>query len=228
MTQNVEDYVLDYRQGNILYEIHLIDSPGFDDGSLLDSQVLARITNFVITTYKLKHQLAGVLYLHDITKQKLGGAGLRNIRLLENMIGIDKWDHCTLLTTKCGCTTNPKGEEDRERKLRTDDRYFKDMLNNSRQAKMERFDPKSKGTALALIKPFLKRDFHPKVVLQMADPKGPRLTLGETDAGKVVYDNLAKLAETEGKLAEVEESQKILAQKYDENVFEKFKEKGTS
>lgn len=87
----VQDYILNYIHKNILYEIHLIDSPGFDDGSLLDSQVLSRIATYLNTNYKCKQRLAGVLYLHDITKAKVGGVGERNLRMLENMIGSGKY-----------------------------------------------------------------------------------------------------------------------------------------
>lgn len=114
VTQAVQDYVLDYRQGNVLYAIHLIDLPGFDDDTLADDKVLLSIANFVNTTYKLKQTIAGVIYLHDITKQRMGGVGERNLRMLEKMIGIEKWDNCSLVTTNWGCTTNPEGEEKRK------------------------------------------------------------------------------------------------------------------
>ena len=194
----MQDYVLDYRQGNILYEIHLIDSPGFDDGTHLDAEVLSRIATYVNNTYKLKQTLAGVIYLHDISIGKLGGVGQRNLRMLENLIGIDKWDNCTLVTTKWGCTTNPQGEEERERTLKEKDKYFGAMLGHSRQASMARFDPKSKGKALEIIKPHLDKSFAPHISMQMVDPHGPKLALGETDAGKVVAENLDKLHQAQG------------------------------
>lgn len=68
--------------------MHLIDSPGFDDRSLSDFKVLTRIADFVNTHYKLGNTLAGVLYLHDITKAKMGGVGLRNLRTLEQMLAL--------------------------------------------------------------------------------------------------------------------------------------------
>ena len=225
MTEDVQDYVLDYRQGNILYEIHLIDSPGFDDGNHVDAEVLSRIATYINHTYLLKQTLAGVLYLHDITKGKMGGVGQRNLRMLENMIGIDKWDNCTLVTTKWGCTTNPRGEEENEKTLIREDKYFGAMLRHARQASMVRFDPKSKGKALEIIKAHLDKSFAPHISMQMVDPHGPQLALGETDAGKVVAEHLEKLHRATGQLAEVEAARKILAQKFDEKLFEEFKGK---
>ena len=73
MTQDVQDYVLTYHQNGIEYEIHLIDSPGFDDGTLNDAEVLSKIVTYVNTIYKLKHRIAGFLYLHDITRLSWAG-----------------------------------------------------------------------------------------------------------------------------------------------------------
>ena len=59
----------------------------------------------------------------------------------------------------------------------------------------------------------------------MVDPRGPQLALGEIDAGKVVAEHLEKLHRAAGQLAEVEAARKILAQKFDEKLFEEFKGK---
>ena len=217
--------MLDHRQGNILYEIHLIDSPGFDDGTHVDAEVLSRIATFVNSTYMLKQTLAGVIYLHDITKARMGGVGERNLRMLENMIGMDAWDNCTLVTTKWGCTTNPGGEEAAEKTLMREDKYFGAMLRHARHASVARFDPKSKGKALEIIKKHLNKSFAPQISMQMVDPHGPRLALGETDAGKVVAENLEKLHRATGQLVEVEAAGRILARKFDEKLFEEFKGK---
>lgn len=212
--------MLDYRQGNVLYEIHLIDSPGFDDGSHDDTKILYRIATYVNTTYKLKQTLAGVIYLHDITKQKMGGVGLRNLRMLENLIGIDKWDNCTLVTTKWGCTKNPEGEAERERTLKNEKKYFGAMLKDAHKATMMRFDPKSKGRALEIIKPHLKKRFAPQISVQMVDGD---VALRQTDAGKIVADNVEELLKANGQIEELEASQKILRQKFDEKLFDDFK-----
>ncbi|KAL8909880.1 MAG: hypothetical protein Q9171_004808 [Xanthocarpia ochracea] len=229
VTQEVQDYVLFYQHRGTTYEIHLIDSPGFDDGSMADAAVLSKVAEYLNTNYKFKERLAGVLYLHDITKGKVGGVAQRNIRMLESMIGGEKFDNCTLVTTKWGCS-NPKEENSREASLRSQKKYFGSMLQNEDQdihhnATMARFDPKTKTTALSIIRPYLENKFTPKISSQMVDPKGPKLALGETEAGKVVADNLKKLAQTEQQLAKVQAAQQLLAQKYDETLFKEFKQK---
>ncbi len=225
MTQEVQDYVLDYQHSGVSYEIHLIDSPGFDDGTLVDAEVLERIALYVNTQYKLKHKLARVLYLHDITKTKMGGIAQRNLRMLEKMVGMKMWDNCTLVTTKWGCTNNPKDEEARENTLRVGKNYFGPMLQGAQRAKMMRFEPKSQESALTIIEPYLNNKFTPEISTQMVDPKGPKLALGETEAGKIVVDNLEKLAKSKQELYKVEAAHQVLSRKFDESLFEEFKEK---
>lgn len=225
MTQEVQDYVLLYQHNNKPYEIHFIDSPGFDDGSIGDVEVLSRIALYVNTQYMLKHKLARVLYLHDITKAKMGGVAQRNLRMLEKMVGMNMCDNCTLVTTKWGCTNNPEDEEAREDTLRAGKHYFGAMLQGAQQAKMMRFEPKIQERALAIIRPYLKNKFTPQISRQMVDPKGPKLALGETEAGKVVADNLEKLAQLKQELDKVEAANQVLSRKFDESLFEEFREK---
>ncbi len=222
MTQEVQDYILDYRHNGVPYEIHLIDSPGFDDGALADIQVLSRIALYVNTNYRLKHKLAGVLYLHDITKPRMGGVALKNLRMLQEMIGNEGYGNCTLVTTKWGCTTTPQDEVEHEKTLEREDRYFGSMLRSPQPAKMKRFDPKTRKTALDIITPYLNNQFTLQISRQMADPDGPKLALGETKAGMVIADNLEKLAQSKEELAK---AQKTLLEKHDEDLFAEFKHK---
>lgn len=211
VTEEVQDYVLCYTHNNTLYEIHLIDSPGFEDGTLVDTQVLSDIANYINTNYKLKKRLAGVLYLHDITKAKVGGVGQRNLRMLEKMIGQEKYSNCTLVTTKWGCTTNPQDEEERAETLRTDTKFFGEMLGNAQHARMAR--PKTRASALEIILPYLNNKFTPQISQEMVDPQGPKLPLEKTEAGKVIADNLEKLTQTNLELEKVQHAQETLSQK---------------
>ena len=196
----------------------------------MDAEVLSRVAAYINTNYVLEERLAGVLYLHDITKGKMGGAAQKNIRMLEKMIGIEKFHNCTLVTTKWGCTTDPQSEEAREVALSTDPKYFAPMLQHDQQhhATMRRFHPKSKAVALEIIKPFLENSFVPDIAKQMADPHGPKLALGQTEAGKVVADSLdtfQKVAETEQELEKVKALQDLLSRQYDETLGTELKQK---
>lgn len=222
-----------YKHMREIYEIHFIDSPDFDNGGIVngaiyDAEALSHISDCVNTNHLLKRRLAGVLYVHDITKAKVGGVAQQNIRMLEQMIGQANFNNCTLVTTKWDCTTIPQDEEDQETTMYTEEKFFGTMLRNDRpneNARIMRFDPKTKQTAIDIITPYLKTKFIPHIAEQMVSPTGPKLALGETEAGKVVSDNLAKLAQTKPKLEKVKAAQILLAQKYDQTLFEEYKHK---
>ena len=221
LTQEVQDYILFWNHHNTEYEIHLFDSPGFDDGTMQDTEILAKVADFVNFNYRLKKTLAGVLYLHDITKAKPSTVAKKNLRMLEEMLGVEKWNNCMLLTTRWGCT-NRVDEEAREQALKKNDDYFGLMLNNVHKARIERFDPMNKARAMVIIEPFLRNNFVTKMSEQMADHG---MALGETGAGRVVADGLQELAKKEQDLAKVNAAKEILARKFDESLFLEFKEK---
>jgi hypothetical protein len=221
VTQEVQDYLLYYQHRGVPYRIHLIDSPGFDDGNVLDSENLNKIATYININHRLKKRLAGVLYLHDITKGKVGGVGVKNLRMLEGMIGQQKYSNCTFVTTKWGCS-NLEDEEKREQKLKTSKQFFATMLDCSTHADMRRFDPKSKGTALDIIKRYLDNDFTTQLSEQMLGGHGPRLALGDTDAGKVIMEDVKKLEEAKLMLGKVSRAKIVLAQEFDEALFQEF------
>ncbi|KAL9603995.1 MAG: hypothetical protein Q9219_000757 [cf. Caloplaca sp. 3 TL-2023] len=225
MTEEVQDYVLLYASQGTTYEVHLIDSPGFDDDVVGDVHVLQNIANYVNLTYKLKERLAGVLYLHDITKAKMGGVGKRNIRMLEQMIGLDKFKNCTIVTTKWG-STNQQDAEDRETSLRTDKNFFGSMLQtgqHAHDASLRRYSPKSKECALTIIRPYLRNKFTAEISKQMVASRGPKLPLGKTEAGKLVADNLEELAKYEEENEQLREAKFTLSKHFDENLFRDFR-----
>jgi hypothetical protein len=154
----------------------------------------------------------------------MGGVGIRNLRMLEKMIGVDKWDNCTLVTTKWGCTTDLQGEEAREKKLRTDEKYFKAMCDSAHNARMTRFT-RTRGSALQIINPHLGRKFSPAICVQMVDPKGPKHALKDTDAGQVVAEHLRTLEAANFAAEEATRARKLLEQKFDEKLFTEFKKK---
>lgn len=220
--------MLVYHDGNRPYEIHLIDSPGFDDDITGDVAILCNIADYVNMTYKLKQRLAGVVYLHDITKARMGGAGMRNIQMLKGMIGVEKLKYCTILTTKWGCTNDPNGERMRENTLRKDEAFFGSMLGaepNKPRAAFHRFDPKNQERALEIIRPYLGTKFTPQISAEMVAPNGPKLSLGDTKAGQPFNLPLDQLAKARIESEKVQAAKLVLSQKYDESLFAEFKEK---
>ncbi|CCM01913.1 uncharacterized protein FIBRA_03984 [Fibroporia radiculosa] len=67
--------------------ITLIDTPGFDDTSKSDVDILTLIANYLELTFKKKQVLTGVIYLHRITDNRMGGIALRNWKMFSHLCG---------------------------------------------------------------------------------------------------------------------------------------------
>ncbi len=213
-TQETAEYIFLYKG----FEVHLIDTPGFDDDGLDDARILNDIANRINFIYKDGVKISGVLYLHDITKARMGGTGQRNIRLLEAFLGCDHWNRSTLVTTKWGCTTDPAQERLREEELENSEKFWKAMRTSTRKAEMKRF-ANTQESALEIIEPYLTDGFVPKLTYEMADPAGPQHPLGSTAAGHHISEYLNKLEKQRGRTAQTEQARRELEQRYNEEIY---------
>ena len=163
-----------------------------------------------------------MLYLHDITKDRIGGTGVRNIRLLEDLLGRAYWDRCTLVTTKWGRTiTEPERALHHEEELQNNDKFWKEMRTSSRKADMKRF-ANTQDSALEIIEPYLTDGFVPQLTHEMVDPAGPKHALGATSAGQQISEYLNLLEKQKGKTAKTEEARKVLQQKFSHKLFQDY------
>ncbi|KAF9525186.1 hypothetical protein CPB83DRAFT_725005, partial [Crepidotus variabilis] len=67
--------------------IVLVDTPGFDDSYTSDSDILFMIADWLKSKYPEGTCLAGILYLHRITNNRIIGTPNRNTRLFEKLCG---------------------------------------------------------------------------------------------------------------------------------------------
>lgn len=75
----------------------LIDTPGFDDSSMDDMDILK-----IITSYCCQHStqpIDGILYLHRITDLKFSGRDMLKLRLLQALCGNEFYPHLTIVST---------------------------------------------------------------------------------------------------------------------------------
>lgn len=82
------------------HEVLLVDTPGFDDSSRNEGQILQAITNELARLYVDRIPLSGVIYLHDITAERLGGSAQRYLKMFTEIVGTNALRNVTLLTTK--------------------------------------------------------------------------------------------------------------------------------
>lgn len=77
-TQMINTYPFDFNKDTTVW---LVDTPGFDDAHLSDTDVLREIATWLSNSYKDTAKLHGIIYLHRITDNKLGGSAMRNLHV---------------------------------------------------------------------------------------------------------------------------------------------------
>lgn len=127
--QTSQSFVVDGRY------IRLVDTPGFDDTTKSDTEVLKLIAAFLTTTYEVGSLLAGVIYIHRISDFRMGGVSTRNFAMFRQLCGDDTLKNMIVLTNMWGEVSLAVGEA-REAELISNKRFFKPVLD--RKAKLLR------------------------------------------------------------------------------------------
>ncbi|KLO86380.1 uncharacterized protein LW93_11155 [Fusarium fujikuroi] len=79
--------------------IYLVDTPGFNDTWRSDLEILKEISYITSTIYKHRMKLAGILYLHRISDNRVSGSAAKNFTLLQRICGPDAASRVFLITT---------------------------------------------------------------------------------------------------------------------------------
>ncbi|KAG2018162.1 TKL/TKL-ccin protein kinase [Coprinopsis cinerea AmutBmut pab1-1] len=144
VVQIAESFYLDGRK------VVLIDTPGFDDTTKSDTDILRMIAAFLTTTYEQGIKLAGVLYIHRISDFRMGGISTRNFKMFRQLCGESTLKNVVILTNMWG-QVNPEVGEARERELATDPLFFKPVLDKGAQMLRHDNTPESAQRVLRYI-----------------------------------------------------------------------------
>jgi len=110
----------------------LIDTPGFDDTTRSDTDVLKMIAAFLATSYERGSTLAGVLYFHRISDFRMGGISTRNFNMFRKLCGDNTLKNVVIVTNMWG-EVDPSVGEAREAELMREDIFFKPVLDKDAQ-----------------------------------------------------------------------------------------------
>ncbi|KAF6753698.1 P-loop containing nucleoside triphosphate hydrolase protein [Ephemerocybe angulata] len=108
-------------------QVRLIDTPGFDDTTKSDTDILKMIAMFLSSAYDSGKTLAGVIYVHRISDHRMGGISRRNLRMFRRLCGDDPLKNVVIVTNKWNEVNEELGKR-REHELRTQDTFFKPVL----------------------------------------------------------------------------------------------------
>jgi hypothetical protein len=175
--------------------IALIDTPGFDDTYRSDTEVLHDVAYFLGQIYEQKVNLAGIIYLHRITDNRVAGSALKNLNMFQALCGKTDLSQVVLATSmwdKLSDDANHQEGVKDETDLRTN--YWADMLDLGSQT-FRHDNTKASADAIVNYILSLPGNMVLRVQREVID-KG--LALEDTDAGRIlVQDLLAERAKHE-------------------------------
>ncbi|KPI38367.1 uncharacterized protein AB675_12015 [Cyphellophora attinorum] len=183
---------------------YLIDTPGFDDTSRGDADVLRGIAAFLHSMHQRGVRLAGLLYLHRITDLRMTGSARKNLELLRSIVGPSAYRHVTFVTTMWQLLTSPAEQELAEQRcsqLESEPRFWKDFIGKG--SKHVKHDG-SKESARKIIEwdSLSSRGFYTRLQQEMA--RG--MQLDETLAGSFLKSDFEHLhTKWEKELSQIEQ-----------------------
>lgn len=174
--------------------IVVIDTPGFDDTTVDDREILRRIAIWLARSYDANMKLAGVIYLHEITQPRMLGTARKNLDMFNKLCGAEATKNVILATTKWSDVTKEVGER-REKQLR--DEHWKYMLDLG--SSMNRFDS-TQRSARRIVNTILAKDILDAFQIQRELGDIDNI-LAETEAGRTLRYTLKELLEQQKSMA---------------------------
>jgi len=169
-----------------LGSVVFVDTPGFDDTTKSDVEILTMIANWLVKVYKGKVNLAAIIYMHKISDDRMTGSLLKNLKMFTSVCGQKAMPHVVIATTMWGKVDPVEGAK-REDELKGD--FWKDIL--AAGCRTERFEKtyKSAWDIVGIVADD-GRGTVPLLPREMVD-SGRRLN--ETEAGITLNRELEKL-----------------------------------
>jgi len=170
--------------------IVFVDTPGFDDTHKSDTEILKIIADWLEKTYNNKNKLAGIIYLHRISDNRMAGTPLKNLRMFANLCGDDATKNVILATTMWELF---QGDEGDRRVKQLQEKYWKGMLDNG--STVAQFRPTTFDSAWEIVNIIVGKDsgHHSRPLLIQEEMVDLGRQLSETKAGITLYDTLQRL-----------------------------------
>ncbi|EKM78780.1 hypothetical protein AGABI1DRAFT_114372 [Agaricus bisporus var. burnettii JB137-S8] len=168
--------------------IVLVDTPGFDDTTRSDMEILQIISEWLQKTYSKQVKLSGLIYLHRITDNRMAGSPHKNLRMFGELCGDVAMTQVRLVSTMWG-KVKPEVGEGRERELR--DKFWMHFIDKG--SKIERLKDTTKEEAWRIVDQLIRDSKKRDAILLQEELVELEKQLNETAAGKTLYTSLQKL-----------------------------------
>ncbi|KAF4985278.1 hypothetical protein FGRMN_11242, partial [Fusarium graminum] len=159
-TSEIETFRFKHPSGR---QVVLVDTPGFNDNNLSDREVLERISGFLASMYQKKMYLNGIIYMHRITDNRLGGSGKKNIMMFKRLCGDEFYPRVALVTTRWEELERQQVGVSRENELISNDAWWGHM--HKKGSKLIRHK-NCQGSALEIVEKLLQSAGHETLAIQ--------------------------------------------------------------
>ncbi|KAF4955416.1 hypothetical protein FSARC_11848, partial [Fusarium sarcochroum] len=182
--------------------IYLVDTPGFNDTWRFDLDILKEVAYITSTIHSRGLKLAGILYLHRISDNRVSGSAMKNFTLLEKMCGPQAASRVFLITTMWDLADTGKlshrEAEMRETRLACTQEFWGSLCQQGSQTKRWQGDYK---TAFTIVNELLTLNERRGYVVQRIQTElvDQKKTLVQTTAGREL---LTEYTSTERKCTE--------------------------
>ncbi|OSX64599.1 hypothetical protein POSPLADRAFT_1044113 [Postia placenta MAD-698-R-SB12] len=171
-------------------------------------KVLKAIAEFLARMRRQNQKLHGVIYLHRITDNRMGGTALRNFRMFRELCGIKALASCVIVLNMWNEVSEDVATA-RERELRETDIFFKPAMDAGASMLHHTNSPSS---AQEILRDVVKKE---PVVLQIQEEIVEQgKPIYETSAGVALLGDLA--ARQQRQLAQLQEMQRELEEAIDQ------------
>ncbi|KAI1748041.1 hypothetical protein F4782DRAFT_534760 [Xylaria castorea] len=195
--------------------IYFVDTPGFDDTYKKDTDILREIAAFLNKTYERQTLLSGIIYLHRISDPRLGGSGMKNLRMFKKLVGEDGLANVVLATTMWSFLPDIDAGHRREAELTQRGNFWGHMIDNGSRVFRQDHGVES---AKQIVQHIISRQSFVALDIQR-DMIDRNLPLDETAAGQEVQAEMDKQrAEHERRIRDMrEEMRGAIAEKDQEH-----------
>lgn len=166
-------------------DIDLIDTPGFDDTKLSDTEVLARIADYLKYTYDEGIRLTGLIYLYPISNNRMDGSAVKYLNVFRALCGDGNLSNVILATTMWSKVSSSEG---REREASLIDDFWGIMIDQG--STVERVSKhQDRQQDKALVERLLPKH---TVVLQLQQEMSEGRKLADTTVGCLIFERLTR------------------------------------
>lgn len=166
----------------------MVDTPGFDDTRRTDSQILLEVALWLNAAHISHIKLTGIVYLHRIGYTRVGGSGIKNLRMFKKLCGNDSLSSVILATTMWNESNREAGRL-REEQLKKESILWKPLIDQGSRVFRQDNDHIS-GEAIIRYLINRKRPVTLDIQHEMVDKK---MTLDQTAAGSELVSEVEHL-----------------------------------